>query len=334
MSINACVSDVNSYGFSVDLLSSHYLAWVKIPFYVVVSGWNEFKQDFEYGAFRSAKRGDPKYSQKTLRKFGVLERCLGHAVYFKRNETRLSLLLSPDVFVTLTYDRALDIQDAWRRVGVDFNRWISGLRRKWGGISVVRAFESHEDGYPHIHAVLRFKSVKWAGFPWVNKDGKNVFLVQDVDEIKAGWPERCGFADVELCNSAGRAAHYISKYVSKSATLDHADNKGVKTLAMSWYFHKRAFSISGAIVQNYRVDLIEQHLSNSNGSSRSFAHFKCLDGTILAYEVVSWKLYGVVRGNVDGWGGSWADVSKKKLVELEETEQLELRSKGYKMQGV
>jgi hypothetical protein len=52
----------------------------------------------------------------------------------------------------------------WEEVGQDFNRWISAMRRRYGKISILRSWESHEDGYPHIHCVLLFDECEFKTF--------------------------------------------------------------------------------------------------------------------------------------------------------------------------
>ena len=69
MSLSQCISDVGCYGFSVYLVEQQYRAWIVVPFYVVVSGFNEYTKECEYAYFRSAKRGDRKYSGKILSRF-------------------------------------------------------------------------------------------------------------------------------------------------------------------------------------------------------------------------------------------------------------------------
>jgi len=58
----------------MDLVEQHYREWVVVPFYVVVSGYNEYAHEQEYACFRSAKCGDRKYSDKVPRRFIDCER--------------------------------------------------------------------------------------------------------------------------------------------------------------------------------------------------------------------------------------------------------------------
>jgi len=75
----------------------------------------------------------------------------------KRQKTKV-------LFVTLTYRRDGRIDSAWEDVGKDYNRWISGLRRRYGKIHVLRNWEAQSDGYPHIHCVLYFEEREFETF--------------------------------------------------------------------------------------------------------------------------------------------------------------------------
>jgi hypothetical protein len=181
VNLSVCRSAVATYGFSVDTIISYYQEWVVEPFYVVVVGFNKLKCDYEYRAFRSAKRGDSKYSFKVRERFDALKHAVDKGVeWFNWRETDRVKISSPCIYITLTYDRSHDLEDSWLEVGRDFNRYISRLRRKYGKIHVVRAFESHKDGYCHVHAVLLFDSVMWRGF---RHTGANGFVTFRVDAV-------------------------------------------------------------------------------------------------------------------------------------------------------
>jgi hypothetical protein len=66
MSLSQCVSDVSCYGFSVERIEEHYREWVVVPFFVVVSAYNECTHEYEYACFRSPERGDNKHAEKVL----------------------------------------------------------------------------------------------------------------------------------------------------------------------------------------------------------------------------------------------------------------------------
>lgn len=51
-------------GFTVGEIISYYEDWVKQQFWVLISGFNQMESRYDYAVFRSAKRGDKKYSRK------------------------------------------------------------------------------------------------------------------------------------------------------------------------------------------------------------------------------------------------------------------------------
>jgi hypothetical protein len=59
------------------------------------------------------------------------------------------------------------------------------------------------------------------------------------------------------------AFNYVKKYVVKACDNSLGDLKGKKTLALSWFFQKRSFSLSGDLAKTYS-DLIEEQYANSN----------------------------------------------------------------------
>lgn len=182
--------------------------------------------------------------------------------------------------------------------------------------------EAHESGYCHIHALLYFKEHSWRGFRWDGwKDGKRIikYRVDNVEPLKNGW--KGGFADVLLMHSSKAGFGYVGKYLSKSIEHRSGDSKTVKTLALSWFFRKRSFSISGHLAQLYS-DLIKQLNSNSNLTCDIIVGF---GGEIVLCGVAEWSLYGFVKGLIDGWGDHWQKISMNRLVELENSSHLEKR---------
>jgi len=323
MSLSGCVSAVSCYGFSVDLVVQHYKEWVVVPFYVVVSGYNEYSKEQEYACFRSPKRGDEKYARRVLGRFDRLRETVPKVKFFEFGESDRRKIASPCVFVTLTYDPSVcSIEDSWLSAGRDFNRWITGLRKRFGKIGVARTFEAHESGYCHIHAWLYFRERSWRGFRWDGwKNGKRVitYRADKVELFKAGW--KGGFADILLMNSSRAGSDYLAKYLSKSCDIKSQDGKVVKTLALSWFFRKRSFSISGHLAKLYS-DLIKQLNSNSNLTCDVIIGFS---EEVVFCGVAEWSLYGFVKGFVDGWEDHWQKIPINRLVELEDSGRLEKR---------
>ncbi len=61
------------------------------------------------------------------------------------------------VFATLTYTRTETIQDTWKTISSDFNRYLQRFRRLHNEeIQYLRVIEQHKDLYPHIHIIIQF----------------------------------------------------------------------------------------------------------------------------------------------------------------------------------
>jgi hypothetical protein len=168
-----------------------------------------------------------------------------------------------------------------------------------------------------------FREHSWRGFRWDTfKNGRRYvsYRVDQVQEFRKGW--RGGFSDILLMNSCRAGFNYCAKYLLKAVSLRDAEQssgganketKHVKTLALSWFFRKRSFAISGGLAQLYS-DLIKQLNSNSNLTCDVVIGFS---GEVVFCGVVEWSLHGFVRGFVDGWGDHWQKVARDELLELE-----------------
>ena len=203
-------------------------------------------------------------------------------------------------------------------VGVDLNRWICGIRRKFkGGVSMVRCFESHESGYPHVHALLIFHKYFFDGRSMKSKKGKLVYRVigSDLDDLKflvdgsSRWVH--GFTDFEMVSSYQGGIRYLSKYLSKSTSFkesisDSGSVKAVRTLAMCWIFHKRSYGYQGEMFASDEIRI--KGISNLNSPS-SFSNENSdvcsvlagfdLHGNSIFEKVSRWRLFGFcVRDSV------------------------------------
>lgn len=298
-------------GLTVEEIISYYEDWVKQKFWVLISGFNKMEGIEEYAVFRSPKRGDEKYARKVMFKFQGFKASVPNESFFNykaRDRVASSLL-----FVTHTFDaNRVGLSESWRSVGKLFNHWITLKRQEFGKIEVVRSWESHESGVCHVHALLLFKDYVFQGC-WCQRKGKRRVwrvLTEDMKAVKRGW--NSGFSDVQAVNSVRGGFSYIEKYLDKAVSYEKADSKGVKTLAMCWFFRKRAFSVSGAFRSVYH-DLI---LAYTN-SKRSREFILCFDGVKRACGVVDWHLMGFIKGDFPDWDENWQKLSGLDCAELE-----------------
>ena len=99
-------------------------------------------------------------------------------------------------------------------------------------------------------------------------------------------------------SSLGRGLSYLKKYLLKSIDVQNKDSKTLKTLALTWLFNKRAFSLSGKFRKMF-IDLIKTK-HNSNHKTTQIT----LEGEIIkeyVYSVLGFVPADVVRLKNDIW---------------------------------
>lgn len=98
----------------------------------------------------------------------------------------------------------------WKRCSSDYNRFIQRFRRFHKcKIHYIRTIESHQDCYPHIHAVLQFPMS-------LSVDNARYLDRQLFREWEKLWT--FGHTDFEPVESKSGGILYITKYVSKGST--------------------------------------------------------------------------------------------------------------------
>jgi len=268
-----------------------YTSWVQEDRYMILerdkTTWDAPKSstmfEKEMIAVKSAKRGNDVYSQRVLTRFRMFENLLTdlNLVYFDRGKMRTQVL-----FLTLTYDTKLRSQhQAWKTLSKFYNLFMSKMRRVFGSISSARTFESFENGYPHVHAVLLFNDFSFPVREIINEKGIKVLVIDDnfKDCISAMWHS---WIDVKGVGNVSESINYLKKYISKCANFDATDSKGIKTLAQCWAYRKRAYSLSG--VFRCRMSDLISHMQNSNSKTSQMT----LENEIL--EENKWSCLGFV----------------------------------------
>ena len=267
-----------------ELLVGLYLHWRELPEYLIFEGENRYTWKKKWGAGLMAKRGNLIYRKKLRDRLTFIEALEDHTFFkykdrSKRQKTRA-------LFITLTYDSKLaNLWEAWSGVKIKkqvkrgprlgevyyahkpgcrcvsclYNRYITSLREAYGRVSVIRAWEGFESGYPHVHLVALFHDHEFPVFHYngawrvQGKPGSSL-------EAYAG-----GFTDVEALASLRGGIRYVTKYLTKihgghapaggwtdGSTLSNfmeATTHGDFTMAVMWLFRKRAFSISGDFIE-------------------------------------------------------------------------------------
>jgi len=237
-----------------------------------------------------AKRGNSVYAWRLKKQLKALISGLPDQVFFDRGE---GVKTTKALFVTLTYRRqGLRLDQAWEFIGVDYNRWISKLRNKYGRIDAIRVWEAQQDGYPHIHVILIFEKKEFKVFRY-----NQAWRIEE----KSCFEWEHGFVDVEALQSIRGGVRYVVKYLGKlhnvtglSYTVQGQDTNlqsllskvSVLTLSLMWIFHKRSFAVSKSI-----GDLIRT-LINSKA-------FRVGQVDLWLQPVVKWYLVGFYGGF--GW---------------------------------
>lgn len=92
-------------------------------------------------------------------------------------------------------EAAIEMQVAWAKLRKE-------LRHLFGGFQFLKVFETHVDGWPHLHVVLC---------------GESIVPVKVLAEITRLWRYRYGFGFVKLnwCSEPKKALRYVLKYMFK-----------------------------------------------------------------------------------------------------------------------
>jgi hypothetical protein len=349
LSLKSLRQDFEDGFIGVDDVVEGYVDWVNWIFYILLVRFNYSKGDYDRVMFRGVKRGDDKYSFLTCRKFDRLKR-FGHELkYFNYGDR--GVVQGRIVHGVLEFDsNRFSLKDAWLGVGLEFDRWIKGLRRVYGKISIVRVFESHESGYPHIHVILVFHDHVFNGRLMQGKNGrwsyrvigydfqklKHLYFVEgqvmnEGDNLR--WS--LGYSDFKLVNSFSGGISYLSKYLVKATSaniaLEDKSKKGIVGLAMCWIFHKRSFSMSGDLFNGSdEIEILSKSNSNSLSENSEVHYIKVgidLYGNPILEKVARWSLFGFCLR----FGVKWDDwkmhsVSGSELELVDDTCEVSCRS--------
>jgi hypothetical protein len=286
-------TEVENGLISHDELLQVYTAWVQQDEYLVLA--NPEKRKFL--AVKCSKRGNDVYNWRIENRFKELDALasvVGNDKIFDIHDENPQTNV---LFVTFTYDtKRCNEAQAWENIGIEFNRAVSHIKRKFpNGLSILRAWEGFENGYPHIHALLIFHEDKFDVFEhWVS-DNKSEYRIKQKHEFDESWHS---WIDVKAVSSVGGAIRYITKYLRKTHGFNPKYNL---TQAQMWIHEKQSFSMSDDFVSSLR--LVSGSLHNSN---------KKLSQTDLFGNVIDekWLLVGIfskaeIDSLIDGNKNSW-----------------------------
>jgi len=306
-----------------ELLIGLHLHWRSLPEYLIFEAENRYTHKKKWGAGLMAKRGNLIYRKNLRDRLTFIEALEDHTFFKYKDRSRHQKTRA--LFITLTYDSKLaNLWEAWcgvkikkqvqkgpnvgriyeaheagcRCVSCLYNRYITNLREKYGRLSVIRAWEGFESGYPHVHMVVLFHEHE---FPVFHYNGAWRVQGKKGSSLEAYGG---GFTDVEALASLRGGIRYVTKYLTKihggqepaggwtdGSTLSNfmeATTHGDFTMSVMWLFRKRAFSISGDFIEFTTL------LRNSKSGRRRPRGQLDLEGQ----SVWVWRLRGFHTGRI------------------------------------
>jgi len=239
--------------------------------------------EWKYKAVKCSKKENDVYVWRTKKRLDWLSSVENIKFFDVKDFSTNKTVYSQALWITLTYDtKRCSKDEAWIQIGIEWNRFISALRRRYGKISCLRTWESSDKGYPHLHAVLLFHEAKFEAFPHLSIDeGRFTIRIKEKAEISDLWHSH---VDVQAVSSTKKLFNYVRKYQTKTLMASNSP-KGVRTMSMMWLFHKRGFSVSGDF-RSRLSDLITL-MRNSNMVEAQSS----LDGSV--FEKPIWEFVGV-----------------------------------------
>ena len=224
VSRKAVFREFEEYGLSVPKIVEKYCQWVsedkhmilnrvKMKEYRIRDSINNIMIHYklpvksDYFALKCSKRGNDVYRHRVYRRFKGLASLADKTTFFNPKD-RVKNKKTRALFLTLTYDTKLcSFSEAWKNIGVEFNRFMSHVRRHFGKVSSCRVFEAFGNGHPHIHCILLFEEKEFKVF----RDKKGQFRIPEKGVFAAGWRSH---TDVKALSSLGRGlSFFVPKYI-------------------------------------------------------------------------------------------------------------------------
>lgn len=246
-----------------------------------LKGFQEYGK-LEYHFFKAAKRGNDVYLRGLNRRFQPLLNLPPMLIF----DPSWGDKHTNAIFLTLTFDPDLmDSDGAWSNIGKMWHVFLAKLRQEYGPTAHIRCWESTQNYYPHIHAMILFTDHVFNAFSMTSKDGKQKFRIsrKDRDKISSFWHS---FVDIQAIENTDGAIKEVVKYIVKESW----SSKGDKTNAMAWLHRKQQYSISKGFLPMLKTnmtrqdlqepqvdDLITQHMRNCNSRFTYIGIFRGVD---------------------------------------------------------
>jgi hypothetical protein len=257
-------------------LNNIFEAWVNYDEGLILQEQNLKTFEKKTIGVKASKRGNDVYRWRIKNRLKEIEELadLQDIIFFSPFVDGVSEEVNPKtpcLFITFTYDtKRCTRHAAWENIGIEFNRAVSWLKKRYGEVSIFRAWEAFENGYPHIHALVYFREAKFHVF----YDGTEYRVDEAKTRGKKGQKHyRVGldqswhsFIDVSAVQSFAKSAHYLTKYLSK--VHNRKETKHRTTLSNMWLYRKRGFAISGSFAKDLKAFRLDNLMHNSNQKNR------------------------------------------------------------------
>jgi hypothetical protein len=181
LSLKAFLRDYLQFNYSTDEIVERYIEWAAVTTYMILTRWNTSESKNDVFVVKCAKRGNDVYCSRVYNRFKGLSSSAEKLIFFNPKDRGTNKTKA--LWATLSYDsKRCEFGEAWRNVGIEFNRFITLVRKRFGKVSLCRVWESFENGYPHIHTILLFEDHEFSVF----RDFKGQFRIHEKDVLAEG----------------------------------------------------------------------------------------------------------------------------------------------------
>jgi hypothetical protein len=172
-----------------------------------------------------------------------------------RIKVRRRSLFSNHIVITVTISRDVPLGVAYKLIRKRFHNIVKYFNRCYGVRGYIGVYEVHEDGYPHIHAIIflnRFVRV------FKHKDGSFRFVYKRLwdKDLKV---DDYGFIDCFALKNVHSVKQYFSKYVSKGISYSYFNNGGLNLKQLSPFVF-RVLRVRPILVSRNLIDRIKDVL--------------------------------------------------------------------------
>ena len=219
--------------------------------------------------YLGCKRGNTKHLKKIRRKLKKIKD------EFK--ESKINRDYSDIAFITLTCNREkfMNPIDAWLHLSHYTNDFLENLKKKLrrignGIIAFLKAYELHDDLFPHVHLIIKLKRPLRT---FMHRSKKEKRWISRFVEKRSLFEWNYGFTDARAPTKANDVISYMTKYCVKNYFSDYpgqeqkngknTNKQGInmsdKTLTILWLFRIKTISHS----RLPRLDVIDSKLTYS-----------------------------------------------------------------------